>query len=81
MKEIKLSPEIISENEPSNKQENEFLIDKHKKINYFSESGGSMTESFLDNKSQINKVNKCNFKCYFVFCFFILILIASISFF
>ena len=79
MKEIKLSPEIITKNEPSNEQENEFLIDKHKNINYFSESGGSMTESFLDNKSQINKVNKCNFKCYFVFCFFILILIASIS--
>ena len=26
MKEIKLSPEIITKNEPSNEQENEFLI-------------------------------------------------------
>ena len=78
MKEIKLSPEIISEDEPSNKQENEFLIDKHKNINYLFDSRGS-TESFLDNKSQINKVNKCNFKCYFVFCFFILIFVSLVS--
>jgi len=78
MKEIKLSPEIISEDESSNKQENEFLIDKHKNINYLFDSRGS-TESFLDNKSQINKVNKCNFKCYFVFCFFILIFVSLVS--